>query len=377
MSSLTVTPSGPPQILKRTSSKRGREDLERNYKILKSDLEDARKKVRPSSSFDANYWASAAATCNVSIQLFETEAELAMQKWTEEEDGDARSWFKGALIKAYGAAITRPNKPKVIVSLHDSATGLDLVQALVTAAHLVPHKLGPDILVALFGAELGIYLTRVTNLCFGVNVEGELYTPFNGLLLHVDVEKALDDGAIAIVPDLPDDPSTQEVADWEAKEPKNYRWRIIDSDADSLNEILVLRGEGLPRDITIRDLDGQQLSFKNNQRPRARYLYFLYVVAELKMAWRHDYRKEPGKILKSQLGKGFWATRRRYLNRALLLALAEEIGHNPDFSENIPPEPGDDNDKEPDETGLIAIAEMIQSQKPTEDVEYEEYEEED
>ncbi|KAK3938641.1 hypothetical protein QBC46DRAFT_389727 [Diplogelasinospora grovesii] len=75
-----------------------------------------------------------------------------------------QSKFKGDLIKAYGAATTRPNKPKVILSLHDSATGLDLVQALVTAAHLVPHKLGPDILVALFG----------------VNVEGELITPFNG-----------------------------------------------------------------------------------------------------------------------------------------------------------------------------------------------------
>lgn len=53
---------------------------------------------------------------------------------------------------------------------------------------------------------------------------------------------------------------------------------------------------------------------------------FLHVVAQLKLAWRHDHRKDPGKVLKPQLGKGFWATRGRYLNRALLLALADDEG---------------------------------------------------
>ncbi|KAK3331723.1 hypothetical protein B0T19DRAFT_413866 [Cercophora scortea] len=269
--------------------------------------------------------------------------------------------FKNDLLQYYGAAIMQTNKPKVIRLIHDTATGYDLIVSSITAAHLFPHKLGPDVLVALFGED----------------VEGELMTARSGLLLERDVESALDDGAIAIVPDLPDDPSSEQVAKWEEEDPKNYRWRVIDDDADSLNTVIIPQNSSdTPKDITIRDLDGQKLSFKNDNRPRARYLYFLYVVAQLKMAWRHDYRNDPAKKLKSQLGKSFWATRGRYLNRALLLALAEEIGHDTSFSDNIPPLPGSDNnqpaqsdgsDDGDDEVGLLAIAKIIGAEGCSED----------
>ena len=53
--------------------------------------------------------------------------------------------------------------------------------------------------------------------------------------------------------------------------------------------------------MTIRDLDGLKLSFKNDSRPEARYLYFLSAVTQLRMAWRHEYRKDPAKTLKPQL----------------------------------------------------------------------------
>lgn len=71
---------------------------------------------------------------------------------------------------------------------------------------------------------------------FGGNVEGELDTPYNGLILHRHIEKAMDDGAIVAVPDIADDPTPDEVEAWEKKEPKNYRWRIIDNDADSRSD---------------------------------------------------------------------------------------------------------------------------------------------
>ena len=113
-------------------------------------------------------------------------------------------------------------------------------------------------------------------------------------------------------------------------------------------------------DMTIRDLGGRRLFFKNDMRPRARYLYFLFAVAQLKLAWRHDYHKDSTKVLKKQLGGGFWATKGCCLNRAFLLALTEEIGHDV-LGYNIPMEPGDDN--EPDETGIIGIAKLLQFQK--------------
>ena len=87
--------------------------------------------------------------------------------------------------------------------------------------------------------------------------------------------------------------------------------------------------------IPIRDLDGVRLCFRTAQRPRARYLYLLFVFAQLRLHWRHS-RNDPGKVLKSQLGKGFWATKGRYLKRTFLLALAEEIGHDTELLDNVP-----------------------------------------
>lgn len=193
------------------------------------------------------------------------------------------------------------------------------------------------------------------------------------------MESALEDGAIAIVPDLPDDATTEQIAMWERDQPKNYRWRIIDEDAPSLDQAIIPKSQEVPDNMFVRDLDGRRLSFKNDNRPGARYLYFLFVVAQLKMAWRHEYRTDPSKKLKPQLGKGFWATRGRYLNRALLLALAEEIGHDTSFSENIPPLPGTNRDTQPQEdeegtaeVGLIAILKIIAAQRRGDEEEEEE-----
>lgn len=41
---------------------------------------------------------------------------------------------------------------------------------------------------------------------FGINTEGEVNTLYNGLSLRSDAERTIDDGAIAIVPDHPDEP---------------------------------------------------------------------------------------------------------------------------------------------------------------------------
>lgn len=210
--------------------------------------------------------------------------------------------------------------------MHDTATGYDFIKSNIAAVHLFPYKLRPDSLVALFGED----------------VEAR-----NGLLLQKDVGSALDDGAIAIIPDLLGDASSEDVALWEENDPKDYRWEVIDDEAESLDTTIILKSQGAPKDITIRDLDGQMLSFKNDHRPIPRYLCFLYVVAQLKMAWRHEYRQDPARKPKPQLVvKGFWATRGRYPNRALLLALAEEIGHDTSFPKNIPPLP--DNDAHPE-----------------------------
>ncbi|KAH9993889.1 hypothetical protein F4779DRAFT_222149 [Xylariaceae sp. FL0662B] len=413
-SSRKAPASVPPQVPKRSSSKRGREEKEKEYEYLRFQVEDAKKKIKPSRSSDAKFWTSAAEASELSVKLHETEIHLSIQKWKEEDGGnDTKDWwttpeahrivdrvkashyekvqyqkqaeqieqggplrrafqelfttsqiglgismvgvgkrtkslqskFKSNLISSYGAATTNPKKPKVVLSVHDSATGHERLKSEVTAAHIVPHSLGENMLVLIFGA----------------NVKGELDTPYNGLLLHPEVEKAMDDGAIAIVPNMPDDPSTQEVAIWEGTEPKDYKWRIIDPEAEVLDEPLEVATGESPNILTIRGLEGRKLSFKNDMRPRAQYLYFQFVVAQLRIAWRHEYRQDPSKVLAKQLGRGFWATKGRYLKRSFLLAMADKVGHDTKFAENIPMEPGDDND--PDDTGIIGIAQLLQLRK--------------
>lgn len=189
---------------------------------------------------------------------------------------------------------------------------------------------------------------------FGDNVQGELDTPNNGLLLHQAVKKAMDDGVIAIVPDIVDNPSTEEVAVWENSSLKDYKWKIIDP------EVIEVNKEGLVNPMTIRDIENRKLSFKNSMRPRARYLYFLFALAQLKLAWRQKYLQDPKAVLEKQLGKGkgVWATKGRYLEWSFLLALANEIGHDTQLAENVPIEPGVDDDTDPDDAGVLSLAKL-------------------
>lgn len=400
------------QTSDRTSGDGRRETTKKEYEFLRLKVADAREKIKPTHSFDVEYWTAAADASELSAELYEAEMHLAIRKWKEENGNDTKAWwitseahhlvdrikashyekvryrnqaaqierggplrrasqglltpshmgfgmskvgvgkrtksqqskFKKDLINFYDAAINNPRKPEVVLSVHDSATGHERLKSAVTGAHLVPRSLGKDILVAIFGAD----------------VEEELNTPLNGLLLHTDVEEAMDDGAIAIVPNLPDDPSTQEVTVWESTEPKNYKWRVIDPEAEILDEPLEVISEDPASAMTIRDLNGKQLSFKNDMRPRARYLFFLFVVAQLRLAWRQEYRRDrdPSYVPTKQLGKGFWATKGRYLERPFLLALADEIGQDTNIVENIPMVPGDDN--EPNHTGVVGIAKLLQ-----------------
>ncbi|KAI1770240.1 hypothetical protein F4818DRAFT_455858 [Hypoxylon cercidicola] len=407
--------STPAQILAMTTKKRGREEIEKEYDYWRLKAEEAKKKIKPSASFDAAYWTAAAQASDYSHKMHEQKLHLALLDYreTELEEGNARgtkAWwttpeahklvdqlkasnyervryhkqadqirrggplrrsiqilfntskiglgldnigvgkrsrseqskFKTSLIDYYDAAITDPKRPKKILYIHDTATGHDFLKSTITAAHLVPHSLGNDMLVALFGG----------------NFEGELDTPNNGLLLHQIVKTAMDDGVIAIVPDIADNPSTEEVTLWDNSDLKDYKWKIIDPEAQILDEALEVNREDLANPMTIRDIENRKLSFKNSMRPRARYLYYLFALAHLKLAWRQEYRQDPKAVLEKQLVKGFWATKGRYLKRSFLLALANEIGHDTELAENVPIEPGDDTD--PDDARVLSLAKLLQ-----------------
>jgi hypothetical protein len=222
--------SGGLEIPKRTSSKRGREELEKELARRELDLELARKKVRPSLSFDAPYWTLAAEASTAAVEHLLAQKKLAVRNFADSDEAAAgASWwstmearriieqlkaatyekrlytkqaekveqggpvrrallamfttsklgigaekigfgkrkqseqarFKDSLIQFYDAGTPKYNKPKVIASVHDTATGHELVKSNIRAAHLVPYGLGADVLVALFGEDVGNELTMV------------------------------------------------------------------------------------------------------------------------------------------------------------------------------------------------------------------------
>lgn len=54
------------------------------------------------------------------------------------------------------------------------------------------------------------------------------------------------------------------------------------------------------------ELDGQKVDFRNNHRPRARYLYWQFAVALPRKAYRGKHTEVSP--ITSEFGKGFWGT---------------------------------------------------------------------
>ncbi|KAH6634649.1 hypothetical protein B0J18DRAFT_471518 [Chaetomium sp. MPI-SDFR-AT-0129] len=356
--------------------------------------------------------------------------------------GGAEGWFRDRLVKAYGARHNHngvtghddddrmdidDQPPSCSDDLHkdcvyDQATGLRFPHHLVEPVRLVPYRLPPAFSAAIFGVD---------NASAAVDYD----TPANGLLLHHAVAHAVADGALAVVPALGDErhgPAIDAIDKWESSEPKEYRWRVVDPSADSLDAELNASACCDPRGgvdsiisthkATIRDLDGERLVFDTNEgrqhnqtRPAARYLYFHYLVCHLRLAWRHRYHDNArleDRSAESVLGlknwQPFWPIQQPQdrgvpcLAPTCLLALEEEFlhcvttddgslrtsylpGHQPDEADadkmdveqeptarwSYPIAPLVDNrgSKVIGRAGLVAMAKIVQARRTREEVE--------
>ena len=112
---------------------------------------------------------------------------------------------------------------------------------------------------------------------FGPEADNELFSVNNRILLLREVERLFDKGFLVIVPCIEDEKSAAQIDEWHASNPKRYKLRVIERNAAKLKY-------SLPGDehATYIDLDGRELIFRSNHRPRARYLYFHYCVAILR-----------------------------------------------------------------------------------------------
>jgi hypothetical protein len=89
---------------------------------------------------------------------------------------------------------------------------------------------------------------------FGPTETPELFSPKNGLIVNSEFEAVFDKGLLAIVPLLPNDPSTVELGAWRNSEPKEYKIRILDHKHEKINILSTSYGWGFPKTFAMRQI---------------------------------------------------------------------------------------------------------------------------
>ena len=233
------------------------------------------------------------ATCTdnlVSLRAAYLELVCTLQAKTSRRN---QSSFVNSLCDHYGHA-----KEGALFRVWDVTTGSFAIRVYMTAAHIFPLNLGQ----------------KSMDYIFGEDAEDELNRARNGLFLPLLVEKAYDAHQITIVPDGP-----QTV-------PQDYKFLVLDKGG-------LWNQPALKDETPFKDLHGRRLRFQpgNNFRPRARYLYFRYVLAMLahfrsRQVKQGTHNQQLPETEMPELSR-VWATEGKYLRKNLILAFIEGIGH--------------------------------------------------
>ena len=225
------------------------------------------------------------------------ETGLGIKNSRGQRDSGPQSAFRSELILKMGAT-----NPKDKSELWCPVRNVYCDHEVLVAGHLFPWRCGEVAMEAIFGRP--------------DSGHSELFKAENGILWSTRAEERFEQGLFVIVPDVPDQPTKEQLDTWEASDPKEYKIRVL----NPKHELMVLGVRGK----TWADLDNERLYFKTSFRPRARYLYFAYCAAML----RRSFAGKHLEVSKSELGKRIWGTPGRYMLEGTLLGFVEEMGHD-------------------------------------------------
>lgn len=217
----------------------------------------------------------------------------------------------------------------------------------VSAAHLFTYHHGQQMMTSIFG----------------VDAIGELFSTRNGILISEAAKERFDQGLFVLVPDI-DSTSQHSVDIWNASDPKEYKIRVLNKDDPLMHRAFTI--DGPKQKEKWIDLDGRRVAFRTNYRPRARYLYFHYCCSILRRSWNHNQHWD---LLKNEIANNMWATPglyTPYLRKAMLAAIAEELGHGLENAIMKGCKDPDSHIKDIDETALVCANDQIRitSHKP-------------
>ena len=232
----------------------------------------------------------------------------------------AQSNFRRDVIEYYGSLDPRtyPGEPENNRGIWCPILKRYLTGSAMKAAHIIPHSIGEANCSYLFGSQDG---------------QGHLMSAQNGLMLAIPFEKALDLAQIAIVP-VEDDPSNG--------------LQVI------VFYISLLKRGRTTLEFDWSSLHGLHLEFKNDNRPRLRYLYFTFIMNVLRRkqhectGWMSD--------LDKYTNQRMWGSPDKWLRGASMRAIARRMGHSLKLEEVLSTphlslkSEGDNNDTFDDDT---------------------------
>ncbi|KAI9813713.1 MAG: hypothetical protein M1826_002467 [Phylliscum demangeonii] len=253
-------------------------DLKRR---LKAKLEDAGKIALLTPDREGAFTAAL-------LQIYKDPTVSAKRSSTQQ------SAMRAASIAAYGS---RGEKDEESGGLWCPVLGRFCPKSSVVAGHVVPSALGGGLVDYLCGEGSGV----------------RLHAADNCIMMHSVVERAFDQGNIVIVPV---DPTERPIR----------RWKSVLVNPEARNQLLLPEGSGSPR--TVGELDERELQFRTAHRPAARFMYFHFVIAMLRL---RQYNRPQWRQTWTRLVSGRpFATPGPYLRRTMLMCLARENGDLPD-----------------------------------------------
>ncbi|KAK2836090.1 hypothetical protein FQN49_006697, partial [Arthroderma sp. PD_2] len=201
-----------------------------------------------------------------------------------------QSRFSNAAIAKYGGVRMNGTQRQCFSVI----TGTWVPRNSLTAAHIFPLSLGQPAMDYIFGND----------------AKNEINSPRNALLLNSSIEKRFDAHQIVIVP-----------VDATMTEPREWKFVVVDKSI--MNHNL----DDYPN-WTYSLFHHRKLIFPNDFRPRARYLYFHYLVT---MIMKLQARKNAG-VVRSELPDSqwpeltrVWASHGEYLRDNMIRGFIEEM----------------------------------------------------
>ncbi|KAK3365034.1 hypothetical protein B0T24DRAFT_560705 [Lasiosphaeria ovina] len=400
--------------------------MEAQLSKLVDQTKAARKKLRPSSSFDSAFWSSKADILTMDaerIKLYsclqfneyqEEGGQLSREQW-EDVDQKARECLLESIALAQQAKVARDQADKMkkgsriqgicsafVKLFNSSKLGFALENAASKGRrdthdqsmmrNSMKQVYCPGNRLAIWEPVLGAWIDPSNVIAahlfpwqsadfmepiFGTGARDELFSSANGIFLHRLIEKAFDRGFLVLVPDTKVEAQNtlapwedqeerhEALRDWEMTHPREYRIAVLDATPHCMKESIFDKEiHGLESE-TLAGLHGRRLTFLNNARPRARYVWWAFLSAVTQLTWKGSLANPESLIQKEVLkGTRYWGTHGKYVKKNMLLGFVQELGHDVSsiaesiMDHAIEEEEGPAN-PEPDPSGLAIVADQV------------------